>query len=121
MNIVLLKSKIHHAIVTGVDMGYEGSIVIDADLLDEVNLRPYEKVLVANLTTGSRFETYCIEGERGAGRVELNGAAARLGQVGDRITIFAFATVSETEAKNSSPRIIKLDEENRVVLRSYSE
>lgn len=120
MNITVLKSKIHQATVTGVDERYEGSIVIDAELMDEVGLRPYEKVLVANLNTGDRFETYAIEGERGSGAVELNGATARLGQVRDRLTIFAFATVPEAAATTVEPRIMQLDEKNHVVRRSFA-
>lgn len=121
MEITVLKSKIHRATITGVDAGYEGSIVIDSELMDEVGLHRYEKVLVANLDTGDRFETYVIEGERGSGTVQLNGAAARRGQVNDRIIVFAFATVPESAAETFSPRIIQLDEKNAVVRRSFAE
>jgi aspartate 1-decarboxylase len=120
MNITLLKSKIHQATVTGIDVGYEGSIVVDAELMDEVGFRPYEKVLVANFNTGDRFETYVISGQRGSGEIQLNGATARLGQTGDRIIIFSFASVSESEAEMFSPKIIQLDENNRVVRRSFA-
>lgn len=119
MDLILLKSKIHQATVTGVNMDYEGSIVIDSALMDEVQLHPHEKVLVANISTGDRFETYVIRGERGSGSIELNGATARLGQIGDRIIIFSFAVMSETEAKTHAPRIIQLDDTNRVITRSF--
>lgn len=120
MNVTVLKSKIHLATVTGVDVSYEGSIVIDADLMDEVDLLPYEKVLVANLNTGDRFETYVIRGQRGSGAVELNGATARLGQIGDRIIIFAFANVPRERAGDHPPKIIQLGDQNAVVRRSFS-
>lgn len=119
MEVSILKSKIHQATVTGVDISYEGSIVVDAELMDEVGLFPYEKVLVANMSTGDRFETYAIPGGRGSGAIELNGATARLGQVGDRVIIFAFARVPEAEARDFLPRIVQLDENNRVVRRSF--
>ena len=120
MNVTLLKSKIHQATVTGVDVSYEGSIVVDAALMDEVSLYPYEKVLVANLNTGDRFETYVIPGERESGSIELNGATARLGQIGDRIIIFSFASVPEADALNVSPKIVLVDENNDVVRRSFA-
>lgn len=120
MNISILKSKIHRATVTAVDPGYEGSIVVDADLLDAVGIRKYEKVLVANLSTGDRFETYALPGERDSGEVMLNGATARLGQVGDLVIIFAFASVPEAEVDEFPPRIVQVDEKNRVVRKSLA-
>lgn len=120
MEVSILKSKIHQATVTGTDMRYEGSIVVDTALMDEVGLFPYEKVLVANMATGDRFETYVIPGERSSGAIELNGATARLGQIGDRVIIFAFARVPEAEARDFLPRIVKLDEKNKVVRRSFA-
>ncbi len=120
MIVSVLKSKIHRATVTGVDAGYEGSIVIDSALMEEVGLLPFEKVLVANLSTGARFETYALADEAGSRSVKLNGATARLGQIGDRIIILVFAQVPETEARAFSPRIIQLDEQNQVVRRSFA-
>ncbi len=120
MIISLLKSKIHRATVTGVDVGYEGSIVIDADLMDEVGIYPFEKVLVANLNTGVRFETYVLAGERGSGAIKLNGATAHLGKVEDRVIIFAFTEMPASEAESFSPKIIQLDEKNQVVRRSFA-
>lgn len=118
LNITILKSKIHRGAVTGLDASYEGSIVIDANLMEEVGLRRYEKVLVANLNSGARFETYAIEGEPGA--IQLNGAAALLGSASDRVTIFAFATMSESDAERFSPKIIQLDEKNQIVRKSFA-
>jgi aspartate 1-decarboxylase len=120
MDVFLLKSKIHQATVTGIDMHYEGSIVVDSDLMDEVGFIPYEKVLVANMSTGDRFETYVIKGRPGSGSIELNGATARLGQVGDRVIIFSFAQVPEEEVRSFSPRIVQLGEKNRVIRRSFA-
>ena len=121
MDVFLLKSKIHQATVTGVDMNYEGSIVVDEALMDEVRLYPFEKVLVANMATGDRFETYVIPGRAGSGSIELNGATARLGQVGDQVIIFAFARVEESEASAYSPRIVQLGEANRVIRRNFAD
>jgi len=120
MDVILLKSKIHRARITGVDMSYEGSIVIDADLMKETGLVVYEKVLVANIETGDRFETYVIEGEPGSGKIALNGAAARLGQVGDKVIILAFARVPQSEAEKFTPRIVQLDENNKIIRRSFA-
>jgi aspartate 1-decarboxylase len=120
MELLLLKSKIHQATVTGIDMHYEGSIVIDSALMEEVGLQRWEKVLVANMNTGDRFETYVIPGPARSGRVELNGATARLGHVGDRVIIFSFATYTEAEARSHAPKIVQVDDENRVVRRSFA-
>jgi aspartate 1-decarboxylase len=120
MEVTILKSKIHQATVTGFDVHYEGSIVVDAALMEEVGLVAYEKVLVANMATGARFETYVIPGRAGSGAVELNGATARLGQTGDRVIIFAFARMPEAQARKFTPRIVQVDERNRVVRRSFA-
>jgi aspartate 1-decarboxylase len=104
MELLLLKSKIHQATVTGIDMHYEGSIVVDSALMEEVGLTRREKVLVANMNTGDRFETYAIPGPPCSGRIELNGATARLGHVGDRVIIFSFATYTEAEARTHAQR-----------------
>ena len=120
MTVSILKSKIHQATVTGVDASYEGSIVVDSALMDEVGFHRYEKVLVANLNTGQRFETYIIEGRAGGRDIKLNGATARLGQIGDRIIIFSFAQVPVAEVGRHEPRIVQLDENNQVVRRSFA-
>jgi len=119
MHITMLKSKLHSGTVTGTDTRYEGSIVVDEALMEEVGFYEFEKVLVANVNTGDRFETYVIKGARGSGEIQLNGATARLGQVGDQVIVFAFVSIPEEDVKNFSPKIILLDEKNRVV-RRYS-
>ena len=120
MELIRMKSKIHQATVTGVDMHYEGSIVIDSALMEEVGLVKWEKVLVANMNTGDRFETYVIPAPARSGKIELNGATASLGHVGDRVIIFSFGTYSEVEARKHPPRIVQVDEENKVVRRSFA-
>jgi aspartate 1-decarboxylase len=115
MKLTLLKSKIHRATVTAASLHYEGSLTISADLAALVQLREYEKILVGNLRNGERFETYVIYGSPRKGSIQLNGATARLGTIGDRITIMNFAHYSPEEAVLHQPRIIVLNEKNRVV------
>lgn len=115
MNLTLLKSKIHRATVTGASLDYEGSLTIAEDLAAQAGLRRYEKILVGNMSNGERFETYVIFGAAGHGAIELNGATARLGQVGDRLTILNFASFTPEEAAVHRPRVIVLDHRNRVV------
>jgi len=110
----LLKSKIHRATVTGASVDYEGSLTIAADLAERVGLMPYERILVANLANGERFETYVIYGTAGSGTIELNGATAHLGSSGDRLTIMSFAWLDPAAAALHKPAIIVLDERNRV-------
>jgi aspartate 1-decarboxylase len=115
MQITLLKSKIHRAAVTGASLHYEGSLTVPADIAEMVGLLPYEKILVGNLQNGERFETYAIYGPRGKGQIELNGATAHLGAIGDRLTIMSFARLNLEEAKTHHPRVAVLDAQNRVV------
>jgi len=115
MQLTLLKSKIHRAAVTGASLHYEGSLTISSDLAELVDLRKYEKILVGNLSNGERFETYVIYGEPHKGLIELNGATAHLGKVGDRITIMNFGSYSTEEAARHQPRILVVDEKNQVV------
>ena len=115
MIICLLKSKIHRAAVTGASVDYEGSLTIAADLAERVGLRPYEKILVGNLANGERFETYVIFGPAGSGVIELNGATAHLGRVGDRLTIMSFSWFDAAEAARHKPAVILLDADNRVL------
>jgi aspartate 1-decarboxylase len=115
MQLTLLKSKIHRATVTGASLDYEGSLTVSADIAEMVGLLPYEKILVGNLQNGERFETYVIYGTRGKGVIELNGATAHLGAIGDRLTIMNFARLALEEAKTHRPCIAVLDEHNRVV------
>jgi len=112
MKITMFKSKLHQMAVTEANLMYEGSITIDQDLLDAANLLPYEKVQVLNITNGSRLETYTIPGERGSRVCCLNGAAARLTQVGDRIIVISYAEMTPEEAKEHKPRVVIVDENN---------
>ncbi|MDZ4199711.1 MAG: aspartate 1-decarboxylase [Kiritimatiellia bacterium] len=113
MDRILLKSKIHRATVTGADLHYEGSIAIDEDLLERSDILPYEQVHVFNIHTGSRLITYAIPAPRRSGTIMLNGAAARLGQVGDKVIIVAFASVAYQESRGWKPRIVLVDDQNR--------
>ncbi|MEX2477646.1 MAG: aspartate 1-decarboxylase [Gracilimonas sp.] len=108
----MFKSKLHQMAVTEANLMYEGSITIDQDLLDAANLLPYEKVQVLNITNGSRLETYTIPGERGSRVCCLNGAAARLTQVGDRIIVISYAEMTPEEAKDHKPKVVIVDENN---------
>lgn len=115
MYLQLCKSKIHKARVTQAEIDYEGSITLDAALMEAAGIAPYEKVLIANFATGARFETYAIEGARGSSVVCLNGAAAKLARVGDAITILSFALCTPQEAQNFSPKMILLNEKNEIL------
>jgi aspartate 1-decarboxylase len=115
MEFTLLKSKIHRAAVTGASVDYEGSLTVSSDLAELVGLLEYEKIIVGNLTNGERFETYAIYGEPQRGIIELNGATAHLGKIGDRITIMSFARYTPEEAAIHQPRILVLDERNKIV------
>ncbi|MBN1521018.1 MAG: aspartate 1-decarboxylase [Candidatus Aureabacteria bacterium] len=107
-----LKSKIHKATITQCHINYDGSLGLDESFMTLAGMQAYEKVLVANLSNGSRFETYLIKAKKGSGIVSLNGAAARLGAVGDRVIILAFALVDEKEAGSLKPRILIMDDDN---------
>ena len=114
MLITILKSKIHRARVTEANLYYEGSITIDSDLMKEAGLLEWEKVEVLNLNTGARIETYVITGKAGSGTICLNGPAARGACVGDEIIILSYIQAQTDELKNFKPKVIKLDERNRV-------
>jgi aspartate 1-decarboxylase len=109
-----LFAKIHRATVTAANVHYVGSITIDSDLLAATGIRPYERVQVVDVDNGERLETYVIAGPAGSGAIELNGAAARLVQVGDKIIIMAYAQVQEPVADDWSPVVLIMDENNRV-------
>ena len=115
MLVHILKSKIHRAQVTAGDLNYEGSLGIARDLMDKVGLLPYEKILCGNMSNGERFETYAIPAKSGSGQIILNGATARLGRPGDRLTIMSFAAVEAAKAKTWKPRVIVLGEKNTIV------
>ena len=110
----MLKSKIHRAIITDADLNYEGSLTIDKELLDAVDLFPYERVMVYNINNGERFDTYAIEGDAGSGVIGLNGAAARKGLVGDQIIIVSYALFSDDELSDYSPKIVLLNKSNKI-------
>lgn len=109
----MLRGKIHRATITGCELEYEGSLTVDAELLRRSGIAVDEKVLVANLANGSRFETYAIEG--GTGEIVLNGAAAHLGAVGDQVIIMCFALVDAEELDGFAPQIVHVDGQNRPV------
>jgi len=115
MLLTICKSKIHRATVTGGDANYEGSITIDPILIKKADLIPFEKVQVANVTNGNRFETYVIEGKKGAGEIVLNGAAAHKGKTGDIVIIIAYAHMEKTKAKKFKPSLVYVDAQNRVI------
>ena len=111
----MLKAKLHHARVTEAVLEYEGSLTIDPELMEAVKLSPYEKILVANMENGNRFETYAIPGERGSGVIGLNGATVHLGDVGDRLIIFSFCLVPTDKIRQHHPLVLILDDKNRPV------
>jgi aspartate 1-decarboxylase len=110
----MLKSKIHRATITDADLNYEGSLTIDKELLNAVDLHPYERVMVYNINNGERFDTYAIEGQPGSGVIGLNGAAARKGLIGDQIIIVSYAFFSEEELNNYGPKIVLLNKSNKI-------
>lgn len=111
----ILKAKIHRATVTDADLNYEGSITIDEDLLRAAGLLPFEQVHIWNVTRGTRFITYTMLGGKGTGEVVINGAAAHLANKGDIIIIAAFDIFSEEELIHHHPRLIYVDEKNRII------
>ena len=114
MLLKVLRAKIHCATITRAEVDYVGSITIDRDLLDASGMIPGECVLVADLTDGARFETYVIEGERGSGIICINGAAARLVDVGDKVIIMAFAYATADETEQITPQVVLIDANNRL-------
>jgi len=112
MKLTMFKSKLHQMKVTEANLHYEGSITIDRELLDKAGILPYEKVQVVNITNGSRLETYTIPGDSGSRVCCLNGAAARLTQIGDRIIVISYAEMTPKEAKNFKPKVVIVDENN---------
>lgn len=114
MFVSMLRAKLHQARVTEVNINYVGSITIDAALLEQAGMAPYEKVLVADIENGARFETYIISGPPDSGEIQLNGAAARLVSVGDRLIVMAFSLTEFPPPKDWTPRLLILDENNRI-------
>ena len=111
----MCKSKIHRATITEANLDYEGSITVDENLLEAAGIAPYEMVQVFNLNNGERFETYAIPGPKGSGAICLNGAAARLGVVTDKVIIISTAMVDESEVPSFSPKVVFVDDKNKKV------
>jgi aspartate 1-decarboxylase len=114
MQIEVLKSKIHRAVITEANLNYVGSITIDEDLIDAANIIENEKVQVVNVNNGERLETYVIRGKRGSGICCLNGPAARKGMVGDIVVVISYASIDFEEAKKFKPRIVFPKEGNKL-------
>jgi aspartate 1-decarboxylase len=113
MQLTLLKGKIHRAAVTQCDLDYEGSISVDASLMERAGILPNEQVDVLNINNGQRFTTYAIPAPAGSGTIGVNGAAARLAQKGDLVIIVAYARMEEAEARSFQPRLVMVDVANR--------
>ncbi len=113
----MLRAKIHRATVTDACLEYEGSLTVDENLLDAAGILPYELVMISNLNNGERFTTYAMAGKRGSGEIVLNGPTARKAVVGDKIILFCYEFYSEEEAKHHRPKIIQVDEQNRIINR----
>lgn len=115
MLIEMMTGKIHKARVTDANLNYEGSITIDEVFIDETGILPGQKVQIVNNNNGARFETYVIKGEKNSGTICLNGAAARMAQPDDVVIIIAYALVDREEAKKLKPKVILLDENNKII------
>lgn len=115
MQLSMLKSKIHRAVITQAELNYVGSVTIDEDLMEAAGIYEYEHVHIVNVNSGSRIETYAIAGERGSGVICLNGAAARSGQKGDTVIIMSYADMTPDEATEHHPRVVFVDEKNEIV------
>ena len=110
----MCKSKIHRATVTEAELAYEGSISVDEILLDAADIIPYEMVQVFNINNGQRFETYAIPGPKNSGQICLNGAAARLGVIGDKVIIISSAMVDESDVSSFSPKVVFVNDKNKI-------
>ncbi len=110
-----MKAKIHRATITQADLHYEGSISIDENLLKESGILPYEKVDVLNISNGERFSTYAIVAKANSGEIKVNGAAARLVQVGDQIIIIAYCLINAKEAEIFQPKVLLVDQKNKPI------
>ncbi len=115
MQRTMLKSKIHRARITDCDLHYVGSITIDPLLLEAADILPHEQVAVVDIDNGARFETYTIVGERGAGEIKLNGAAARLVHRGDTVIVISYAQYTAAELAEYRPRVVHVDDHNEIV------
>lgn len=111
----MCKGKIHRATITEANLNYVGSLTLDPDLMEAADLLEYERVQVVNINNGARLETYVILGERGSGTVCLNGAAARLGQPGDKVIVLSYGMMTEEETRRLEPRVVHVDDHNRIL------
>jgi aspartate 1-decarboxylase len=111
----MMRAKVHGATLTGANLHYVGSLTLDTAIMDQMDMLPNEMVQVLNLNNGARLTTYLLAGEKGSGVVALNGAAARLGQPGDKVLIVTYATMSEEEARRFHPKVALVDEQNRII------
>ncbi len=116
MTLTMLRSKILRATVTDANCDYEGSLSVDSDFLRMIDMLPYEKILVGNITNGKRFETYAIPAESGSRMICLNGAAAHKGRAGDLLVFMSFAQMSEEQARIWQPRVLVLGDANRKIV-----
>ena len=114
MNREVLRGKIHRASVTEANLDYEGSLTVDLELMEAAGLSPYEKIDVYNITNGNRFSTYLIQGPPRSGVICVNGAAAHLSRAGDKVIITGYGLATEEEAKHHRPRVVLVDDENRI-------
>ena len=114
MQLTMLKGKIHRAVVKQAELNYVGSITIDPKLMEAAGILEYEQVQIVDVENGNRFETYTIDGEPGSGMICLNGAAARLVQVGDHVIIMAYCQMDAKEAADHKPKVVFVDEENHI-------
>lgn len=114
MTVTMLKGKIHRAVVQQAELDYVGSITVDPELMKAAGIFEYEKVQIVDVENGSRFETYTIAGEPGSGMICLNGAAARMVQVGDHIIIMAYCELDAEEVKEHKPYVVFVDDENKI-------
>jgi aspartate 1-decarboxylase len=112
---IMMKSKIHRATVTQADLHYVGSVTLDAALMEAADLLEGEQVAIVDITNGARIETYVIPGPRGSGVIGINGAAAHLVHPGDLVIIMSYAVLDDAEARTLQPRVVHVDEQNRVV------
>ena len=112
---ILMRAKVHGATLTEANLHYVGSLTLDSGIMEQLDMLPNEQVQVLNLNNGSRLMTYLFAGEKGSGVVALNGAAARLGQPGDKVLIVTYAMMSEEQAREFRPKVALVDEHNRVV------
>jgi aspartate 1-decarboxylase len=116
MLLEVLRCKIHKAEVTHAQLDYEGSLGIDSAWLEATGMRPYERILIGNISNGNRFETYVIPEEAGSGHIRVNGAAAHLARPGDLLVIMAFAQLTPQEADSFQPTVLILGDQNRTIV-----